>query len=122
MNNKILPNTNTIVASAQTLLGAFLFVAPWLVGFDTESAAAWTAWITGLLVFVMGVFSFADENETWPAWVNFFFGAWSMMAGWLVPFPSVQVALWTHLVVGGLVSAASIWKLYVSQMKPHVTA
>lgn len=122
MNSKILENTNTIVAGVQTLLGALLFMAPWLLEFSSEAAASWTAWITGLLVFVVGIFSFADEKETWPAWVNFFLGAWSVLAGWLIPFTSVEGALWTHFAVGVLVAVASIWKLYGGQMKPHVTA
>lgn len=122
MNGKTFGNTNTIVASTQTLLGAFLFVAPWLLGFSSEYAASWTAWITGLFIFVLGVFSFADENETWPAWVNFIFRGLVDDGGMARSFPVGSGCALDASRRRRMVAAASIWKLYVGQMKPHVTA
>lgn len=37
------------------LLGIWLFIAPWVVGFTSLSAAAWDHWIVGALVFVLAI-------------------------------------------------------------------
>ncbi|MDA8369606.1 MAG: SPW repeat protein [Nocardiopsaceae bacterium] len=37
------------------VLGVLLFVLPWLLEFTHEGAAAWTAWILGPVIAVLGV-------------------------------------------------------------------
>ncbi|QBD77427.1 hypothetical protein EPA93_16080 [Ktedonosporobacter rubrisoli] len=35
------------------ILGVWLFISPWVLGFATLSAAAWTAWIIGILFVIV---------------------------------------------------------------------
>lgn len=37
----------------QLLAGGWLFIAPWVLGFTSTSAAAWNAWIVGAIVVVL---------------------------------------------------------------------
>lgn len=37
------------------ILGAVLFLAPWIGGFASAAAAAWTAWIAGVAVIIFAV-------------------------------------------------------------------
>lgn len=37
---------------ALTVLGALLFVSPWVMNFDSSFGASWTAWIVGALTVV----------------------------------------------------------------------
>ncbi len=37
------------------VVGALVFLTPWLVGFADKPAAAWTAWIGGAVIAAMGV-------------------------------------------------------------------
>src|SRR5215217_8915432 len=48
------PRTNnTIVNTLPILLGAFLFLSPWTLGFTTDETASWNAWLAGVaIVFV----------------------------------------------------------------------
>ena len=38
---------------SQLVLGAWVFVAPWILGFSGGAAAAWNAWIAGAIVAVL---------------------------------------------------------------------
>ena len=39
---------------AQVVLGALLFLSPWVMGYTAFNGAAWTAWIVGVLTIVVG--------------------------------------------------------------------
>lgn len=41
--------------SAQIVLGAVLFLSPWIGSFSSMASAAWTAWITGIALIVFAV-------------------------------------------------------------------
>ncbi|RNL85436.1 SPW repeat protein [Halostreptopolyspora alba] len=45
-------------------LGALLFLSPWLLAFTDTMAAAWTAWIAGAVIAVMGIVSLPMANTT----------------------------------------------------------
>jgi len=122
MNKSMWTGTNGIIATIQFLLGAALFVAPWLLDFAANTNAAWTAWATGAAIGIVGLVSFA-EDTTWPAWANVVLGAWAALAPWIVQFATDQNAMWTHLVIGIAVVASSIWELYGGEnWTPRVTA
>lgn len=46
------------------ILGAVLFVAPWIAGFAAMSLAAWTAWIGGALVAALAAFAMGSSATT----------------------------------------------------------
>ena len=122
MNKSSWENVRNVVAGIQTVLGAALFVAPWLLGFAAEANAAWTAWITGAVIGALGLATFA-EDITWPAWGNLVVGAWAVAAPWLVQFAELDAAMWSHVAVGLLVAVSSIWELFGDQnLNPRVTA
>jgi len=122
MNKSSWESSREIIAAIQTILGAVLFVAPWLLGFAAEGNAAWTAWITGAVIAVFGLASFADDI-TWPAWGNLIVGAWAVAAPWLVQFAGIDPAMWSHVAVGLIVAVSSIWELFGGEnLNPRVTA
>jgi hypothetical protein len=43
-------------AYAVLVLGAWLFLAPWFLGFSHLAAAAWNSWIVGVLAIAAGAF------------------------------------------------------------------
>ncbi len=46
-------STATIAEGISLILGVWLFISPWVLGFAALSAAAWTAWIIGILFVVV---------------------------------------------------------------------
>jgi hypothetical protein len=45
--------TATTVEVISVILGVWLFISPWVLGFSTLSGAAWTAWIIGILFVIV---------------------------------------------------------------------
>jgi hypothetical protein len=42
------------------VLGIWLFIAPWVLGYSLLTASAWTAWIIGILVIIMAGWAILD--------------------------------------------------------------
>ena len=47
--------SSTPSESAQIVLGAVVFLSPWIGSFSGMASAAWTAWITGVALIVFAV-------------------------------------------------------------------
>ncbi len=103
------------------VLGAILFLGPWLFGFADQQQAAWNAWITGAVMVALAaaaIFAFAE----WEEWVNLVVGLWALVAPWVLGFAGHASATWSHVVVGLVVaalSAAGGW--YFHQNPPRAT-
>lgn len=37
------------------LLGVLFFISPWVIGFAATTGMAWTAWVVGVVTFVVGL-------------------------------------------------------------------
>jgi hypothetical protein len=103
------------------VLGAVLFLGPWLYGFADLQQAVWNAWITGIVMIGLAaaIFAFAE----WEEWVNLVVGLWALAAPWILGFAGGASATWSHVVVGLVVaalSAAGGW--YFHQNPPRATA
>jgi hypothetical protein len=44
-------------------IGVLVFVMPWLLGFADATAAAWTAWILGAVVALLGAFGLLKASQ-----------------------------------------------------------
>jgi hypothetical protein len=98
------------------LLGAALFLSPFLLGFTSDIAAAAHAWLSGALVGFVAFIALA-ELEEWEEWINLALGVWVIISPWLFGFHGVTHAMWAHVVLGAAVAifaAAEIWKLHRS--------
>ena len=47
------------------LLGVWIFISPWILGFSQISPAAWDHWITGAVIVVV---AFVGIISAWPDW------------------------------------------------------
>jgi SPW repeat len=72
-----------------------------VLGFTAETAAAWTAWGTGLAIAVLAAAAIVQFAE-WEEWANLVLGLWLVVAPWIVRFTNVIVAQWTHVVLAWL--------------------
>jgi hypothetical protein len=111
-----------VIDIVNLVLGAVLFLGPWLFGFADLQQAAWNAWITGIVMIGLAaaaIFAFAE----WEEWVNLVVGLWALAAPWILGFAGDTSATWSHVVVGLVVaalSAAGGW--YFHQNPPRATA
>jgi len=74
------------------LLGAWLFISPWALGFakaggaatSTYShAAAFNAWIVGVIVVLLSIAALA-RTQPWEEWLNLLAGFWLFISPWVL--------------------------------------
>jgi uncharacterized membrane protein HdeD (DUF308 family) len=102
------------------ICGVLLFISPWGLGFSGDPMAARTAWIGGVVIFVMGVAALMQFAE-WEEWVALIVGVLVVMAPWVLGFAAIHPATWSCVVLGGIVilsSISEIWEVH----HPAVTA
>ena len=110
----------TAMNIVNAIVGAGLFLSPWLFGFDGEQAASWNAWIGGLLVAIIAVAAVTDL-ETWEEWVNMAIGLWLMISPWVLGFTGLTNAFWGTLMAGlvvAVLAAVELWMLCQDQDRP----
>lgn len=106
-----------IIDVVNLLLGAVLFLAPWLYGFADQMPAAWNAWITGAVMVILAaaaIFAFAE----WEEWVNLVVGLWALVSPWVLGFAGQPSALRSHVVVGLVVAVLSAGEAWYFHRNP----
>jgi hypothetical protein len=104
------------------VLGAFLFLSPWIFGFVPETVASWNAWLSGIVIAGLGIAALGAYVES-EQWLNLIVGLWVAVSPWMVGFSSVP-AMWLHLVVGILVAivpGVRVWLVHNSTL-PRIGA
>lgn len=104
----------TVMNIVNALLGVFLFIAPWLLGFRDVQAAAWNAWICGVLIAALAVAALSALQE-WEEWANAALGLWTVVAPWILGFSGMPAAMWTHVGVGlavAILAAIEAWLVH----------
>jgi SPW repeat len=90
------------------VLGALLFVSPWLFGFAGVSVAAWNAWIFGAIAALIAVVA-ALRAYDWKEWLDAIAGIWIAISPWFLGFSGMPAAAWVHVIVGlGVLALAAI--------------
>jgi hypothetical protein len=106
---------------ANLILGAFLFVSPWIFGFSGSTPAAENANIVGIVIAVLAVAALA-AFAVWEEWLNLIVGLWTLVSPWVLGFQATTKAMAVCVVVGILVAilaAVEIWM--TSQTPPRLT-
>ena len=45
------------------VVGVLMFIAPWVIGFTATTGMAWTAWIVGVVLVVVGLLALPQSNR-----------------------------------------------------------
>lgn len=110
-----------ILVGSQLVLGLVLFLMPWLAGFSAAQTPAWTAWLTGLAIALVGAGSLAGYAHS-GAWVNLVLGAWAVIAPWVLGFAGLAEAMWSQVILGILTllaAAVVLWIEHGSSKQAH---
>jgi SPW repeat len=105
---------------ANLVLGAVLFLSPWIFGFD-PGIASQNAYITGIVIAVLAVAALA-AFAVWEEWLNLVVGLWALVSPWVLGFQGTR-AMTVHVIIGAAVAilaAVELWLL--SQHPPRLTA
>ena len=92
-----LEKRETIADVINLVLGAWLFLTPWIFGFVPNTAASWNAWLSGVAIGVIAVAALLAFAE-WEEWINLLLGVWVAVSAWAVGFAVHATATWVHVV------------------------
>lgn len=95
---------------ANAVLGAWLVVSPWVLGFQGVPAALLSTTAIGVLLVASSVGAMSVA-QAWEEGLDALLGVLLMLAPVLLGFDSLGAALGNALVVGGLVTALALWVL-----------
>lgn len=106
---------------ANLILGAFLFLSPWIVGFNAGPASQ-NAFVAGIVIAILAIAALA-AFAVWEEWLNLIVGLWTLVAPWVLGFHGETKAMTVHVIVGiavAVLAAIELWMM--SQHPPRLTA
>lgn len=92
------------------LLGAWLILSPWVLGFQNVVVATVTTAAIGVLLIATGAGAM-QFAQAWEEWLDVILGLALMLAPVLLGFDAARPALLNALVTGGAVTALALWVL-----------
>lgn len=92
-----------------SILGVVLFITPFVFGDTSQTAAAWTAYVGGVLLFVFGAGSLLFQWDTTVEFLPVIDGILIFLAPWVLGFSGITAMAWSAWVIGVLafISAGS---------------
>lgn len=100
------------------LLGIWLFISPWVVGFEgSQMAASWNAWILGVAVVVFSAIA-VSMPQVWEEIINLLLGIWMVISSWVIGVTSRSVET-NAVIVGLLVILFAILAMAMSHGGPR---
>lgn len=103
---------------ADVVLAVLLFIAPWILQFAGTPAAAWNAWIGGIVVAALAISALLRFAE-WEEWLIALVGLWLVLSPWLLGFAAMAAAMWSTVILGALIVISSAWKAFESHGGGH---
>jgi SPW repeat-containing protein len=104
---------------ANLILGAILFVSPWIFGFDAGTVSQ-NAYITGIAIAILAIAALA-AFAVWEEWLNLIVGLWALVSPWVLGFQGTT-AMTVHVIIGAAVAILAAIELWMmSQIPPRLT-
>ncbi len=92
------------------LLGAWLFVSPWVFGYPSDSPVAINAMVAGALMAALAAFDLY-KTYAWAVIVNLLLGTWVAVSPWVGIMSERGVMMGNAVVVGVAVVILALWEL-----------
>lgn len=93
------------------ILGAWLFIAPWVLKTTIAPNSSWNAWIAGTLIVATAAGALATPQYRSAEWTNLALGFWVFISPWVLGFAAVTAAAWNAWIIGAAVVILAAWAL-----------
>ena len=95
---------------ANVVLGVILFITPFVFGATGSTTAAWTAYIGGVLLVIVGLFNLANPSNQAGEWTEGVLGVLVFISPWVLGFSGFTMLAYSAWIIGVLtvVLAASV--------------
>ena len=100
-----------VVASGINLiLGLWLIIAPFVLGFTAHTHSEWNTIIVGILVATIAAIRiWGGRGASWLSWINAGLALWLIVSPWIYGNSDVSAILWNDIIVGVVVLVLSAW-------------
>lgn len=92
------------------LLGAWLFIAPWALGYPSDAPIAINAYIAGVIIAALAAFDLY-KTYAWAVIVNLLAGLWVAVSPWVPALAERGVMMGNCVIVGAAVVMLALWEL-----------
>ena len=93
------------------VLGAWLFISPWAMGYEeTLRNASLNAHLAGLAIVVFAAVA-VYMPRAWEEWINMALGLWTIISPWALGFSAERSVAMNAVIVGILVAALAAWAM-----------
>lgn len=92
------------------LLGLWLFVSPWVLGYVPGSDIALNANIAGLVIAALAAFDLY-KSYAWAVAVNLLIGLWVAVSPWVAALADRGAMMTNNIIVGVAVIVLALWEL-----------
>ena len=97
--------------SLNVLLGVWLILSPWILGFSPEMTAMWNAVLVGAVIALLALSTLVNFRK-WEEWAGILLGLWLIASPWVLGFAAtLSAATWNFVAVGILAIALAGWSL-----------
>jgi hypothetical protein len=104
-----------IASGLNVLLGIWLFIAPFLLGYSDVAAALWNDIIVGAIVLILaGIRVWKPMHNRWLSWTNVLLGIWLAIAPFILGYTEITAALWNDIIVGVAIIILGAWSAIVT--------
>lgn len=90
------------------VLGIWLIVSPFALGYAAQTTPAWNAYAVGVVVAVLSAAALW-QFQKWEEWLSAVLGAWLVVSPWILGFGVGHVATWNQVIVGVLGGVLAFW-------------
>ncbi len=97
---------------ANVVLGVLLFISPFVFGAMGVQAAAWTAWVGGVLLVIVGLYDLSSPDQKTGQWIEGIIGVLLFISPWVLGFSALMPMAWTAWVIGVLSVVLAAWVVF----------
>jgi hypothetical protein len=94
------------------VIGVLFFITPFVFGATANSAAAYTAYVGGVLLVIAGLWNLATPDNQAVEWAELVLGVLIFLAPWVLGFAGLATIAWSAWVAGVLAVVLSGSVLY----------
>lgn len=104
------PPRTTWATGWNVLLGIWLIISPWVLGYGALGAAVWDAVVVGAAIFIIAAIRLGWARQARPlSWLNVLLGLWLIISPWVVNVARNRPAPYWNDVIVGIVVAVLAW-------------
>lgn len=92
------------------VLGVWLFVSPWVLGYVSDTPIAINAYIAGAAVALLAAFDLY-KTYAWAVVLNLLIGVWVAVSPWVALLADRSSMMISNIIVGIAVVVLALWEL-----------